>query len=50
MEEAIKLCSSDNGNCRAIHHNEENPKGGKKQRDVKYCSGLAHTDLERCGK
>lgn len=50
MEEALNLCSSDNGNCRAIHQNEERSEGGKKQRDVKYCSGLRQTDLEHCGK
>ncbi|KAI6161393.1 hypothetical protein EDD17DRAFT_1589985 [Pisolithus thermaeus] len=51
MDEALKLCSRDDGNLdRTIHQNAEDAKRGKKQRDVKYCSASRVTDLRYCGK
>ncbi|KAI6016706.1 hypothetical protein EDC04DRAFT_2747687 [Pisolithus marmoratus] len=49
IDEALKLCSRDDGNLdRTIHQNAEDTKRGKKQRDVKYCSASRVTDLKYC--
>lgn len=49
MDEALKLCSRDDGNLdRTIHQSAEHAKRGKKQRDVKYCSTSRVTDLKYC--
>lgn len=49
MDEALKLCERDDGNRdRTIHQNAEDPKRGKKQHDVKYCSASRVMDLKYC--
>lgn len=49
IDEALKLCSRDNGDLdRTIHQHAEDAKRGKKQRDVKYCSASRVTDLRYC--
>lgn len=49
MDEALKLCERDDGNRdRTIHQNTEDPKRGKKQHDVKYCSASRVMDLKYC--
>lgn len=49
MDEALKLCSRDDGNLdRTIHQSAEHAKRGKKQCDVKYCSASRVTDLKYC--
>ncbi|KAL4065268.1 hypothetical protein J3A83DRAFT_444001 [Scleroderma citrinum] len=50
MADAIERCTSDSSSSNMeVRQNEEDSKGGKKQRDVKYCSGLQQTDLKPCG-
>ncbi|KAH7886449.1 hypothetical protein F5I97DRAFT_2029040 [Phlebopus sp. FC_14] len=50
VQDAIDSCESDAHENRVINEDQEKAKGGKKLRDVRYCSAARQTDLVRCGE